>query len=121
MALPTTSRDGFHGPNQKELPMKTAKVIRYRVKPDCADENERLIRDVFAELDDGQPDGLQYVSFRLADGVSFVHVAVIEGDVNPLQSSKAFAEFQADIQHRVEEGPIAADAAVVGSYRLGNE
>jgi hypothetical protein len=106
---------------KKELPMKIAKVVRYRVKPECAEENERLIRDVFAELAEGHPDGLRYASFRLADGVSFVHVAVIEGDVNPLQSSKAFAEFQADIQNRVEEGPIAADAAVVGSYRLVDE
>ncbi len=67
-----------------------------------------------------QPDGLQYASFRLDDGVSFVHVAMIEGDVNPLQSSDAFARFQSDIQHRVEEGPVTADAAVVGSYRLAN-
>ena len=101
--------------------MTMTKVVRYRVKPECAEENERLIRDVFADLADGQPDGLQYASFRLADGVSFVHVAVIEGDANPLQSSKAFAAFQADIQDRVEDGPIATDATIVGSYRLVNE
>jgi hypothetical protein len=98
--------------------MTVTKVVRYRTKPECADENERLIRDVFAELADDRPGGLQYASFRLDDGVSFVHVAVIEGEVNPLQSSKAFAQFQSEIQQRVEEGPIASDATVVGSYRL---
>ncbi len=30
--------------------MPTTKVIRYRTKPEHADENERLVRDVFAEL-----------------------------------------------------------------------
>jgi hypothetical protein len=101
--------------------MPVTKVIRYRTKPECADENERLIRDVFAELADDRPDGLQYASFRLDDGVSFIHVAVIEGEANPLQSSKAFAQFQSEIQQRVDEGPIAADAIVVGSYRLVDE
>jgi hypothetical protein len=98
--------------------MPVTKVVRYRTKPESADENERLIRDVFAELADDQPGGLRYASFRLDDGVSFVHVAVIEGAANPLQSSKAFARFQSDIGQRVEEGPTAADATIVGSYRL---
>ncbi len=40
--------------------MTVTKVVRYRTKPECADENERLIRDVFAELADARPDGLQY-------------------------------------------------------------
>ena len=30
--------------------MTTTKVVRYRTKPELADENERLIREVFAEL-----------------------------------------------------------------------
>jgi hypothetical protein len=98
--------------------MSVAKVVRYRTKPDCADENARLIRQVFAELADHQPEGLRYAAFRLDDGVSFVHVAVIEGEENPLSTSRAFAEFQSGIKDRCEEGPIAADAAVVGSYRL---
>ncbi len=98
--------------------MTVTKVIRYRTKPERADENERLIREVFAELADHRPDGLQYATFRLDDGVSFVHVAVIEGEVNPLQSSTAFAQFQSEIGQRVDEGPVATDAAVVGSYRL---
>jgi len=29
--------------------MAVTKVIRYTTKPECADENERLIRAVFAE------------------------------------------------------------------------
>jgi hypothetical protein len=94
------------------------KVIRYRAKPERADENERLIRDVFAELAVSQPAGLRYATFRLADGVSFIHVAVLDGDVNPLVDSPAFGTFQSNIGDRLVDGPDASDATVVSSYRF---
>ncbi len=98
--------------------MTTTKVIRYRTKPEHADENERLIREVFAELAKQDPDGLHYATFRLDDGVSFVHVAVLDGEENPLTSSPAFAAFQAGIGERCAEGPIPADATAIGNFRL---
>jgi hypothetical protein len=98
--------------------MSTTKVIRYRTKPDHADENERLIREVFAELAEQDPGGLHYAAFRLDDGVSFLHVAVLEGEENPLTSSPAFAAFQSGIGERCAEGPVPADASMVGSYGL---
>jgi hypothetical protein len=48
--------------------MTVARVIRYRTNPDSADENERLIRSVFAELAEHKPDGLHYAAFRLDEG-----------------------------------------------------
>jgi len=99
--------------------MTTAKVIRYRTSPEQADGNEQLIREVFAELAEGGPSGLRYAVFRLDDGVSFLHVAILDGDVNPLSSSPAFAAFQAGIGERCVEGPTPADATMVGSYGLG--
>ena len=98
--------------------MTTTKVIRYRTKPEQADENERLIRAVFAELAKEDPDGLHYATFRLDDGVSFVHVAILDGDENPLVSLPAFAAFQAGIGERCAEGPIPADATAIGNFRL---
>jgi len=50
--------------------------------------------------------------------VSFLHLAVIDGEVNPLTTSAAFAAFQAGIADRVAEGPNPADATAIGSYRL---
>jgi hypothetical protein len=97
--------------------MTVTKVIRYKTKPEQADENERLIRNVFAELSKQGPEGLRYATFRLDDGVSFVHVAMIEGE-NPLLSSEAFGAFQSGVNDRCEVGPSAADATVVGSYRM---
>ena len=99
--------------------MTSAKVIRYTTTPEAAEENAALVRDVYAELATNAPDGLRYVTFRLDDGVSFVHVALLDGDDNPLTRSAAFAAFQADIGARLSEGPVARDATVVGSYGLG--
>jgi hypothetical protein len=98
-----------------------AKVIRYTTHPEAADENERLVRAVFAELAAEKPEGLHYATFRLDDGVSFVHVAVLDGEENPLTVSAALGEFQAGIRDRLAEGPTAADGSIVGSYRMVTE
>jgi hypothetical protein len=98
--------------------MSVTRVIRYTTKPERAEENERLIRAVFAELSERRPEGVRYAAFRLGDGVSFVHVVVLDGDENPLLASAAFGAFQSGIQDRCAEGPVPADAAIVGSYRL---
>ncbi|MBF6341482.1 hypothetical protein IU450_37220 [Nocardia abscessus] len=93
-------------------------VVRYRTHPDRAEENRRLIEQVFAELTDENPGGLRYATFQLEDGVTFVHVALHEGDGRTLARSPAFARFQRGIGGRVTEPPMVAEAAVVGSYRF---
>ncbi|HXQ43011.1 MAG TPA: hypothetical protein VN816_00090 [Acidimicrobiales bacterium] len=95
-------------------------VVRYRTKPDRAEENQALIEKVFGQLDADRPAGLRYASFRLADGVSFVHVASIETDdgTNPLVATSAFSEFVREIGDRLDDGPLTSDATVVGSYRF---
>jgi hypothetical protein len=98
--------------------MTTIKVVRYRTKPEQAEQNASLVRAVFEELAADKPAGLRYATYRLSDGVTFVHVATIDGEENPLLSSPAFGRFQQEIADRCEEGPIALDATVVGSYPL---
>jgi hypothetical protein len=95
-------------------------IVRYKVKADQAEENKAYIRRVFEELDANKPEGLRYVSFNLADGVSFVHIAVVESEngENPLQQTAAFKDFIADIKDRCDEPPAASSADIVGSYRL---
>ena len=98
--------------------MKTT-VVRYQVKPERADENQKLIEAVFAELDEREPDGFTYKVFRLDDGVSFLHV-VIEHDVDDpesLQAVPAFQAFVADIADRCDIPPMATSATIVGGYR----
>ena len=98
--------------------MSEITIVRYTTRPEAAEENQRLVEKVFAELDADDPGGLRYASFRLADGVSFVHVALREGEDHPLAASAAFAEFQRGIGERVTAPPEAVTATLVGSYRL---
>jgi hypothetical protein len=95
-------------------------VVRYRSKPDRADENQALVEKVFGELHVNAPEGLRYATFRLADGVSFVHVASIDtaDGSNPLTQTPAFAEFLREIADRCDEGPVASEATVIGSYKF---
>jgi hypothetical protein len=101
--------------------MANAIVVRYRTKPEAADRNAQLVRDVYEELAANQPAGFQYMTLQLEDGVSFVHVAIHEEGVeNPLLKSDAFARFQAGLGDRVEQGPEPSPATVVGSYALAS-
>jgi hypothetical protein len=95
-------------------------VVRYTTKPDRADENQALIEKVFAELAAERPVGLRYMTFRLADGVTFVHVASVETDdgANPLTTTPAFGAFAREVADRCEVGPLAMEATVVGSYQF---
>jgi hypothetical protein len=92
-------------------------IIRYRTRPEAADENSRLVQAVFASLAEIKPNGFAYRTYRLADGVSFVHLAHIDGAENPLAALPAFAEFQRDLARRCVEPPTPTEATVVGSYR----
>ena len=99
--------------------MKTT-LVRYKLKAGKAEENKAYIRKVFLELDDKKPEGLRYVSFNLEDGLSFVHIAVVETEdgSNPLPQTDAFKAFVAELKDRCEEPPVATTADIVGSYRL---
>ena len=54
-------------------------MVRYRVKAGREAENEALVRAVYEELDEVQPEGFRYATFRF-DERSFVHVALTDGD-----------------------------------------
>jgi hypothetical protein len=96
-------------------------MVRYKVKPDRVEENERLVRAVYEELQSSEPEGLRYATFKLDDGVSFVHVASSEEGRNPLATVEAFSEFQRNIEDRCDEQPVVAGLDQVGSYRLFDE
>jgi hypothetical protein len=98
--------------------MSKAVVVRYTTSPASADENQRLVENVYAELAKNDPGGLRYATFRLADGVSFVHIAIVEGEKNPLEQTAAFREFVREIGKRAIEPPVSSDAELIGSYRF---
>jgi len=95
-------------------------MVRYKVKGDKVEENQSYIEKVFAELQGSKPAGLRYASFKLEDGLTFVHIASIETEdgENPLLQSSAFKAFQAGIRDRCEEPPVAVELGEIGSYRF---
>ena len=100
----------------EQMPTSRTLIIRYQTRPDAAEENSRLVEAVFDGLAELSPSGFAYTTYRLADGVSFVHIARLDGTENPLAALPAFAEFQRDLAHRCVERPAPSEATVVGSY-----
>ena len=95
-------------------------VIRYKTKPEHADENQRLVEGVYSELAARQPGSVRYATFRLEDGVTFIHIFMTDPDDGPntMGEIAAFAEFQKGLAERCAEQPAAQGATIVGSYRL---
>jgi len=96
-------------------------MVRYKLKAGRSEENEALVRAVFAELAERSPAGLRYATFRLPDGLTFVHIASLEGPENPLGGIAAFDEFQRGIRDRCEEPPVAVELEDMGSYAFWPE
>jgi hypothetical protein len=96
--------------------MSRTSVIRYRTRPEAAEENVGLVKAVYAALAKASPPDLEYTTYRLEDGVTFIHVAQLPDTENPLAALPAFAEFQREIAERCVEQPMPTGATVVGSY-----
>ena len=95
--------------------MTRAVVVRYRTRPDAADDNERLIKAVFEELAAARPGGIRYLTVRV-DETTFVHTAIFDSDENPLEDLPAFQSFTSGIADRCEEPPAPAAGRLLGSY-----
>jgi hypothetical protein len=92
-------------------------MVRYTTRADQADENARLITDVFASLQHTAPAGLTYASYRLEDGVSFVHVASVDDpDNSPLRALPEFQAFTAGVRDRCDVPPVTTVLKQVGRY-----
>jgi len=72
-----------------------ALLVQYKVTAARDAENKAYISKVFEQLREHQPSGLRYASFKLRDGVSFVHI--VSGETtdgpNPLTDLPAFKAF----------------------------
>jgi len=98
-------------------------MVRYKVKADRAVENEAFVSRVFEQLHREQPPGLRYASFKLEDGVSFVHIVLEEAadGRNALAELSAFKAFVAGVRDRCDEPPVAVELTEIGSYALFGE
>jgi hypothetical protein len=98
-------------------------MVRYKVKAGRAAENEGSIERVFQQLQQDRPTGLRYATFKLGDGVSFVHIVSLEAadGSDPLRELAAFKAFTAEIKDRCEDPPVAVELKEVGSYGFFGE
>jgi hypothetical protein len=94
-------------------------LIRYRLKPEHVERNEGLVRAVYEDLHREAPSGFSYMTFKLEDGVSFMHISESEGADSPLAGLASAQEFQREIADRCEEQPLFAELTEIGSYRSG--
>lgn len=98
--------------------MQKRLVTRYETQSsEAADENQRRIEGVFAELAESKPGNVSYIVVRLEDN-SFVHLSFHDhGDdeVNSISSTAAFAHFQQDHSDRRNGGVNQQTAELVGA------
>lgn len=98
--------------------MKTI-MVQYKTSEEAGDANAALVRAVFEDLRTRAPGGIRYASYRLADGVTFVHIATVAApDDNPLTDLPSFRAFQSHLhlKDRCVEPPVVTEVSVVGSY-----
>jgi hypothetical protein len=96
-------------------------LVRYKIKPESADDNQRFIEGVFRELHAAPPKDFRYLALRLEDG-TFVHIKMDDtDDADPIHELDAFKTFQSGLRDRCVEGPKASTATVVGNYRMLGE
>ena len=93
-------------------------LVRYKVKSNKVDENETLVKEVYKQLNEKKIDGFHYCTFKLADGLSFVHIAFSETDEanTAFSNLPAFKNFQANIKDRCDELPVAGPVSIIGAY-----
>ncbi len=105
--------------------MTTSQPVQYRLvtryassSTEAADENQRRIEGVFAELADNAPDNVSYIVLRLQDD-SFLHLSFHahgHDDPNPIALLPAFQHFQDGHATRRDGGVDQQQANLVGSY-----
>jgi hypothetical protein len=97
-------------------------LIRYKTRPELADQNAALIAGVFAELKAARPAGVRYLSLRLEDD-TFIHFVESTADdgSSALPKLAAFQAFQSGIRERCAEPPLVRSVTIVGNYGMLEE
>lgn len=92
-------------------------LINYIVKPEKANENAALIKQVFVQLKEAQLKGVKYSAYRMSNNV-FVHVAQFENEAAQQQftSLELFKIFRTNIAEWQTEKPVTNNIEEIGSF-----
>lgn len=92
-------------------------LVTYAVKPGREEENAALVRAVFEELAQTQPDGLRYAVFYIPEPRQFIHLYTDEGSPTGVQGLDSFKAFVAEAEDRHEQPATVARPELIGDYR----
>jgi hypothetical protein len=93
------------------------RFIRYQTKPECTDENQRLIEGVFAALAAEPIPGVRYAAMTDGEG-NFAHFVSFDDEKNALLELPAFRVFQENVEDRIADGPHVTRMTVIGNFRM---
>ena len=94
-------------------------MVRSKIREENVADAETAIKKVIQELEQVQPAGVRYASFRLGDGVTLVALLELEdGGDNPLFALPAYAELLENLKQWQPEPPTVENLTVIGSYRV---
>lgn len=92
-------------------------LVRYRAKPEKIEENQRLIGDVFRELQAKAPSDVRYLVLKLDDG-TFCHFVEDNSGLKTIPNFEAFAVFRSGGGERWLDQPQQLEATIIGNYRM---
>ena len=92
-------------------------VISYKTKPDSAQKNAELIKNVFRELKAAAPKGVSYTVLQSEDG-AFYHLVSYESEETQgaIPKLAAFQTFQKEAAPLRAAAPEFTEVKIVGSY-----
>lgn len=94
-------------------------MVRAKIKADKVAELEKRVKEVFAEIETVQPQGVRYASCKLPDGETFLILLALDDDANnPLAAIPAFRDFQETLNSWLAGPPAVEKLEPVGSYQL---
>lgn len=94
-------------------------LIRYTLKAGEQVQHLEKVREMYKELAQLSPSGLEYSTYLMADGVSFVEFFRSDSGPAPLAASPAFRSLRSTLDARCELPPTFVEMRKVGSYGSG--
>lgn len=93
-------------------------IVIYKINPGMVEENEQLVKEVYKELHTDEPYGFSYATYKLPDGLTFIHIAIQESDgKSPLSNLESFKTFQSNSKERCDGEPLVLHLTEIGSYK----
>ncbi|AUH40617.1 hypothetical protein [Streptomyces sp. CMB-StM0423] len=98
----------------------SVRMFRAKIKEDKVETAEKAAKELFAAIEEAEPEGVRYSWCKLADGRTLVLVVDLADDEkNPLLTMPAFQEAMNGLKNEWISEPLSVEPMTsLGSYRL---